>query len=94
MGLQVLRLLLMRPGAKMQRPVQPDRWQRRGVRPPVAAHGRSQNISVADSTSATSVQGRVTGPGSLNPWFSSAAGSVPGIGALLYPGFVRLHTTG
>jgi hypothetical protein len=46
----------------------------------------SQNISVRDSTSATSVQGRAAAPGSLNPWFSSAVGSVSGIGVLLYRG--------
>src|SRR6516165_7064368 len=46
----------------------------------------SQNISVSDSTPATSVQVRAAAPGSLNPSFSSAVGSVSGIGALLYRG--------
>jgi hypothetical protein len=46
----------------------------------------SQNISVCDSTPATSVQGRAAAPGSLNPSFSSAVGSASGIGVLLYRG--------
>jgi hypothetical protein len=43
----------------------------------------SQNISDFDSTPATSAQGGATAPGSLNPSFSSVAGSVSGITALL-----------
>src|SRR6516164_7204048 len=44
----------------------------------------SQNISACDKTAATSAHGRAAAPGSLNPSFSSAAGSAWVISVLLY----------
>ena len=82
-GRQVPGLLLLIPGAEVQRPVIPDGRQRRDCGRPSARTVDSQKISARVSTPDTSAHGRAVAPGELNPACNCATGAVPAMFAFL-----------